>query len=131
MQVKTTQGLSEMFYRDILTVFKFYSKVWWPQGRITHENLKKLDKLSRTCDSACPPFFRNIAPRHFTGISTPIKISQFPKKKNLPPQLLGFQNASGCQNRLKITKILKEFISTKLKNALYNVYGLSGGKLGR
>ena len=41
MQVKTTQGLSEMFYWDIFTVFKFYSKVWWPQGRITHDNLKK------------------------------------------------------------------------------------------
>ena len=52
MQVKTTQGLSEMFYWDIFTVFKFYSKVWWPQGRITHDNLKKLDKLFRTCDSA-------------------------------------------------------------------------------
>ena len=43
MQVETTQGLSEMLYWDIFTVFKFYSTVGWPQGRITHQNLKKLD----------------------------------------------------------------------------------------
>ena len=38
---RTTQGLSEMSYWDIYTVFKFYSTVGWPQGRITHQNLKK------------------------------------------------------------------------------------------
>ena len=41
MQVETTQGLSEMLYCDIFTVFMFYSTVGWPQGRITHQNLKK------------------------------------------------------------------------------------------
>ena len=43
MQVETTQGLSEMLYWDMFTVFKFYSTVGWAQGRITHQNLKKLD----------------------------------------------------------------------------------------
>ena len=38
----------------------------------------------------------------------------FPQK-NLSPQLSSFQNASGCQNRLKITKILKGVISQHLK----------------
>ena len=66
MQVKTTQGFFKMLYWDIFTVFKFYSTVGWPQCRITHHNLKKLDELSRTCDSAWPPFFRNIAPWYFS-----------------------------------------------------------------
>ena len=43
MQVETTQGLSEMLYWDMFTVFKLYSTVGWAQGRITHQNLKKLD----------------------------------------------------------------------------------------
>ena len=91
MQVETTQGLSEMLYWDIFTVFKFYSTVGWPQGRITHQNLKKLDKLSRICDSACPPFFRNIAPRHFHWhfyTNQDIAISQ---KKPCPPNFLVFK----------------------------------------
>ena len=68
-----------------------------------------------------------VRPRHsseishlgiFTGISIPIKISQFPKKNLAPPQLSSFQNALGCQNWLKITEILKGFIFKELKQVI-------------
>ena len=36
-------------------------------------------------------------------------------QKTLQRQLQGFQNMSGCQNRLKIVKILKGVISEHLK----------------
>ena len=88
MQVETTQGLSEMLYWDMFTVFKLYSTVGWAQGRITHQNLKKLDKLSRICDSACPPFFRNISPRHFHWYFYTDQDIAISKKKPCPTNFL-------------------------------------------
>ena len=73
-----------------------------------------VDELSRTCNSPCPPFFRNMTPRYFHWhfyTDQDIAIS----KKNLPPQLLGFQNASGCQNRSRIVEMCFFFICLKLK----------------
>ena len=48
MQVETTLGLSEMLYWDMFTVFKLYSTVGWAQGRITHQNLKKLIRYTES-----------------------------------------------------------------------------------
>ena len=81
------------------------------------------DELSRMYDSAWPPFFRNIAPRYFSWhfyTNQDIAIS----KKKISPQLLGFQNASGCQNRLRIVEILFIFICQKLKKTPCIMYVL-------
>ena len=93
---------------------KFYSTVGWPQCGITHHNLKKLDELSRTCDSAWPPFFRNIAPWYFNWHFYTNQDIAISKKKLIPP-------TSGIPKRLRMSKSVKNcgnvnfFIYSKLK----------------
>ena len=59
-----------------------------------------VDDLYRMCGSVRPPFCRNIAPRHFIVISTPIKISHFVLKNLVPP-------TSGIPKRVRTSKSVK------------------------
>ena len=75
-----------------------------------------VDELSRKCESTLTPLCRNIPPRHFCcDFCTNQDIAISKKKLWPPPQVLGFQNVTGCKNRWKIAKILKGFILCKLK----------------
>ena len=59
-----------------------------------------VDELSRTCNSPCRPFFRNITPRHFTWhLYTDQDIAIYQKKLSAP--------TSGIPKRLRMSKSVK------------------------
>ena len=73
-----------------------------------------VDELSRTCNSPCPPFFRNITPRYFHWHFYTDQDIAISEKKLAAP-------TSGIPKRLRMSKSVKNcgnvnsFIYSKLK----------------
>ena len=118
-----------MLHWDIFASFKFYFTIGWSQRWNDTSKFDKLNELFKTCRSALLPFFRNIATRCFSVISTPIKISQFPKKNLIAP-------TSGIPKRFRTSKSVQNYKNErkntkfKAKKTTCNMRTVTQKKLG-